>query len=138
MSGNPAGADGTTTDVIPPDPLCFVLVPFGRRSDATGTTIDFDAVYRDLLAPAIRAAELEPIRADEEMTGGIVFSGSLSALAPFGRLVTYGMAARQETRAVPPGALMQRMQWSDAWCDAPWGRRALWPATAPSLAPARQ
>ncbi len=43
-----------------------------------------------------------------EMTGGTVFAGSLSALAPFGRLVTYGMAARQETRAVPPGALMQR------------------------------
>ena len=36
------------------------------------------------------------------------FGGSLSALAPFGRLVTYGMAARQETSAVPPGALMQR------------------------------
>lgn len=42
-----------------------------------------------------------------EMTGGNVFAGSLGALAPFGRLVTYGMAARQETRAVPPGALMQ-------------------------------
>jgi NADPH:quinone reductase-like Zn-dependent oxidoreductase len=43
-----------------------------------------------------------------EMTGGNVFAGSLSALAPFGRLVTYGMAAREETRAVPPGALMQK------------------------------
>jgi NADPH:quinone reductase-like Zn-dependent oxidoreductase len=41
-----------------------------------------------------------------EMTGGNVFAGSLSALAPFGRLVTYGMAAREETRPVPPGALM--------------------------------
>jgi len=43
-----------------------------------------------------------------EMTGGNVFAGSLSALAPFGRLVTYGMAARQETKPVPPGALMQK------------------------------
>jgi NADPH2:quinone reductase len=43
-----------------------------------------------------------------EMTGGNVFAGSLSALAPFGRLVTYGMAARQETKAVPPGLLMQK------------------------------
>ena len=43
-----------------------------------------------------------------EMTGGNVFAGSLSALAPFGRLCTYGMAARQETKPVPPGALMQR------------------------------
>jgi NADPH:quinone reductase-like Zn-dependent oxidoreductase len=49
-----------------------------------------------------------PVDVVLEMTGGNVFTGSLSALAPFGRLVTYGMAARQETRAVPPGALMQR------------------------------
>jgi NADPH2:quinone reductase len=50
----------------------------------------------------------KPVDVVLEMTGGTVFSGSLSALAPFGRLVTYGMAARQETRPVPPGALMQR------------------------------
>jgi len=43
-----------------------------------------------------------------EMTGGNVFTGSLSALAPFGRLVTYGMAARQETPPVAPGALLQK------------------------------
>jgi NADPH:quinone reductase-like Zn-dependent oxidoreductase len=49
-----------------------------------------------------------PVDVVLEMTGGTVFAGSLSALAPFGRLVTYGMAARQETKAVPPGALMQR------------------------------
>jgi NADPH:quinone reductase-like Zn-dependent oxidoreductase len=50
----------------------------------------------------------KPVDIVLEMTGGNVFAGSLSALAPFGRLVTYGMAARQETRPVPPGALMQR------------------------------
>jgi NADPH:quinone reductase-like Zn-dependent oxidoreductase len=50
----------------------------------------------------------KPVDIVLEMTGGNVFAGSLSALAPFGRLVTYGMAARQETPAVPPGALMQR------------------------------
>jgi NADPH2:quinone reductase len=43
-----------------------------------------------------------------EMTGGNVFTGSLSALAPFGRLVTYGVAAREETRPVAPGALLQK------------------------------
>jgi NADPH2:quinone reductase len=43
-----------------------------------------------------------------EMTGGNVFQGALSALAPFGRLVTYGMAARQETPPVPPGMLLQK------------------------------
>jgi NADPH:quinone reductase-like Zn-dependent oxidoreductase len=50
----------------------------------------------------------KPVDIVLEMTGGNVFNGSLSALAPFGRLVTYGMAARQETPAVPPGALMQK------------------------------
>jgi NADPH2:quinone reductase len=47
-----------------------------------------------------------PVDVVLEMTGGSVFDGSLSALAPLGRLVTYGMAARQETRPVKPGALM--------------------------------
>ena len=50
----------------------------------------------------------KPVDVVLEMTGGNVFSGSLSALAPFGRLVTYGMAAREETSPVPPGALLQR------------------------------
>ncbi|SEL08398.1 NADPH2:quinone reductase [Blastococcus sp. DSM 46786] len=50
----------------------------------------------------------KPVDIVLEMTGGNVFNGSLSALAPFGRLVTYGMAARQETRSVPPGMLMQK------------------------------
>lgn len=53
-------------------PLCFVLMPFGKKPDATGAMIDFDAVYRDLIAPAIEEAGLESLRADEEMTGGII------------------------------------------------------------------
>jgi len=53
-------------------PLCFVLMPFGRKSDDAGRAVDFDAVYRDLIAPAIVDAELEPLRADEEVTGGII------------------------------------------------------------------
>jgi hypothetical protein len=53
-------------------PLCFVLMPFGRKPGAGGAMIDFDAVYRDLIAPAIRDAGLEPLRADEEQAGGII------------------------------------------------------------------
>src|SRR5215211_2864651 len=53
-------------------PLCFVLMPFGRKPSAGGGTIDFDAVYKDLIAPAIAEAGLEPLRADEEMTGGVI------------------------------------------------------------------
>ncbi len=41
-----------------------------------------------------------------EMTGGHVLDGSLEALAPFGRVVAYGMASRAAPKAVHPGALM--------------------------------
>jgi hypothetical protein len=47
-------------------------MPFGKKPDAAGVLIDFDAVYRDLIVPAIDGAGLQPIRADEEMTGGII------------------------------------------------------------------
>jgi tetratricopeptide (TPR) repeat protein len=47
-------------------------MPFGKKPDSTGALVDFDAVYRDLIAPAIEEAELDPVRADEEMTGGII------------------------------------------------------------------
>jgi NADPH:quinone reductase len=43
-----------------------------------------------------------------EMVGGPAFHAGLAALAPFGRLVTYGMASRQETEPVAPGALLRR------------------------------
>jgi len=43
-----------------------------------------------------------------EMTGGAVFDESLGALAPFGRLVTYGMAAREVPSPVEAGGLMAR------------------------------
>lgn len=53
-------------------PLCFVLMPFGEKADSSGALVDFDAVYEQLIRPAIEDAELTPIRADEEMTGGII------------------------------------------------------------------
>jgi NADPH2:quinone reductase len=42
-----------------------------------------------------------------EMAGGEVFEQSLAALAPFGRVVTYGIASR-EANEVSTGALMRR------------------------------
>lgn len=54
-------------------PLCFVLMPFGQKPDrAGGAPIDFDRIYKTALAPAIETAGMEPIRADEERTGGII------------------------------------------------------------------
>jgi tetratricopeptide (TPR) repeat protein len=53
-------------------PFCFVLMPFGKKPESAGLIIDFDTVYKDLIAPAITDAGLHPIRADEELTGGII------------------------------------------------------------------
>jgi NADPH:quinone reductase len=43
-----------------------------------------------------------------EMVGGPVLDASLAALAPFGRLVTYGMASREAPTPIDPHALMAR------------------------------
>ncbi len=53
-------------------PYCFVLMPFGEKSDKSGKIVDFDCVYQDIIMPAIDDADLEPIRADEEILGGII------------------------------------------------------------------
>jgi hypothetical protein len=53
-------------------PLCFVLMPFGRKPTSAGAEVDFDAVYNNLIAPAIEETGLEPIRADNEAVGGII------------------------------------------------------------------
>ena len=47
-------------------------MPFGKKPDATGNTVDFDQVYQQIIKPAIENAGLECLRADEEMTGGII------------------------------------------------------------------
>jgi len=54
-------------------PLCFILMPFGTKTDpSSGVTIDFDAVYQQVIRPAIETAGLKAVRADEEQVGGII------------------------------------------------------------------
>lgn len=45
-----------------------------------------------------------------EMTGGPVFDASLAALAPFGRLATFGLASRTPPSPIHAGALMAKSQ----------------------------
>jgi hypothetical protein len=61
----------TINDLKEPAPLCFVLMPFGRKLDG-GRLTDFDAVYRKVIAPAVEQAGLDPVRADEERIGGTI------------------------------------------------------------------
>ena len=53
-------------------PLCFVLMPFEQKKDINGKLIDFDSIYKEIIAPSVEEAGLEPLRADEEITGGII------------------------------------------------------------------
>ena len=53
-------------------PLCFVLMPFGKKTVPSGQVVDFDAVYARLIQPGIEAAGMEPLRADEEAVGGLI------------------------------------------------------------------
>lgn len=62
----PAGGDADLR------PLCFVLMPFGSKRDPAGGVVEFDAVYREVIHPAVEAADLQCIRADEEHVGGII------------------------------------------------------------------
>ena len=62
-------------------PLCFVLMPFGIKKDpGGGPDIDFDPIYDLAIRPGIEAAGMEPIRADEERTGGIIHKAMFERL----------------------------------------------------------
>lgn len=47
-------------------------MPFGRKSDDSGRVVEFDRVYERIIAPAVEDAGLDPIRADEEIVGGLI------------------------------------------------------------------
>jgi len=48
----------------------FVAMPFGSKPDAGGQIVDFNAIYAELLRPALEQAGLDVIRADEEQRAG--------------------------------------------------------------------
>ena len=57
-------------------------------------------------AALVEANNGRPVDIVLEMTGGAVFDGSLAALAPFGRLVTYGLAGRKRPAPIQATDLM--------------------------------
>jgi NADPH2:quinone reductase len=66
-----------------------------------------DNVEAAALQAAIRDANGgKPVDIVLEMTGGAVFDASLAALAPFGRIVAYGMASRTPPTPIEVGRLM--------------------------------
>jgi NADPH2:quinone reductase len=63
-----------------------------RRLGADATV---DSRADDLEAAILEANDGEPVDVVLEMSGGEAFEAGLRALAPFGRLVTYGLASRE-------------------------------------------
>jgi NADPH:quinone reductase len=72
-----------------------------------GADVAVDAGEEDLKA-ALEDANGGKVDVVLEMVGGATTDASLAALAPFGRLVFYGMASRQPPSPVDLGALMRR------------------------------
>ncbi|HVE62762.1 MAG TPA: zinc-binding dehydrogenase [Mycobacteriales bacterium] len=73
-----------------------------------GADVAVDPDGPDLKAALAEANGGKKVDIVLEMTGGPVFDASLAALAPFGRLVTYGMAGRVPPAPVDAGQLIGR------------------------------
>ena len=71
-----------------------------------GADVTIDANVEDLAAAMLAANEGKPVDLILEMVGGKTFDASLAVLAPFGRLITYGMASRTPPTSINPAVLM--------------------------------
>ena len=71
-----------------------------------GVLLDASVSARDVTHRLIEAAGGKKVDTVFEMVGGSTFDGSLAALAPFGRLATFGMASRTPPTPLHPGSLM--------------------------------
>jgi NADPH2:quinone reductase len=72
-----------------------------------GADAAVDPEAEDLTAALIEANEGERVDVVFEMAGGRIFDQASEALAPFGRIVTYGIASR-EPNQVETGRLMRK------------------------------
>jgi NADPH2:quinone reductase len=73
-----------------------------------GADVAVDSTVEDLRDALREANDGRGVDVVLEMTGGRVFDQSLAALAPLGRLATFGMASRTAPKAVDPRQLMAR------------------------------
>ena len=56
-----------------PNGTCFVVMGFGKKTDfETGRTLDLDQSYRNMIKPAVEAAGLKCVRADEIVHSGLI------------------------------------------------------------------
>ena len=72
-----------------------------------GADVAVDPAVDDLKGALIEANEGKQVDVVLEMSGGRVFAESADALAPFGRIVTYGIASREQN-TLETGRLMRK------------------------------
>ncbi|TMP95752.1 MAG: DUF4071 domain-containing protein [Verrucomicrobia bacterium] len=63
----------TQLDPAPEEGSCFVVMGFGKKTDfETGRVLDLNQSYQNLIKPAVEAAGLKCIRADEIVHSGLI------------------------------------------------------------------
>jgi NADPH2:quinone reductase len=98
----------------------------GALAQSLGADILVDAKSQNLSTDIIAANGGKKVNLVLEMVGGKTFDASLEALAPFGRLVTYGMASRTPPTPIHPGLLMATSKTvSGFWLAHCFGKKAL-------------
>jgi NADPH:quinone reductase len=78
-----------------------------RKTIELGADAAVDTAEKDLTAAIVQANEGRKVDVVLEMSGGRVFDASAEALAPFGRIVAYGIASREQN-TVQTGRLMRK------------------------------
>ncbi|HYC30172.1 MAG TPA: TRAFs-binding domain-containing protein, partial [Chitinophagaceae bacterium] len=58
-------------------PVCFIIMSYGKKTyTPKGSTVskemDYEVIYKELIEPAVKDADMEPVRADKEAVGGII------------------------------------------------------------------
>jgi NADPH:quinone reductase len=74
--------------------------------DRLGADVTLDSRADDMKEAILEANGGAPVDAVLQMSGGAAFEGQLRALAPFGRMVTFGIASREEN-SVRTGHLLR-------------------------------
>ncbi len=61
-------------------PHAFVVMPFGKKKGANDVLYDFNAIYEELIKPALILAGFEPFRADEATQSGDILTDMFQEL----------------------------------------------------------
>jgi tetratricopeptide (TPR) repeat protein len=126
-------------------PLCFMVMPFGKKAvtpsiEKAPSEIDFDALWNTALCPVIEELGYEPVRADQDTGAGIIlemlerlyFSDLVVAdmTIPNGN-VYYEVGIRHACR--DRGCVLISADWAKALFDVNQMRRLTYPLTDGSV-----